>query len=70
MIPLLSDYVVGAGFVSARDFLIGLVSQPIVSSLTQAIIQALPGPNFVSPFPRSMTNNEEFCRFPWSSRRA
>jgi len=35
VIPLLSDYVVKAGFVSSRDFLIGL-----------AIIQAFPGPNF------------------------
>jgi hypothetical protein len=31
VIPLLSDYVVGAGFVSSRDFLIGLVpSTPII----------------------------------------
>lgn len=35
MIPLLADYVVSEGFVSARDFLIGL-----------AVIQAFPGPNF------------------------
>jgi chromate transport protein ChrA len=35
VIPLLREYVVGPGWVSSRDFLIGL-----------AIIQALPGPNF------------------------
>jgi chromate transport protein ChrA len=35
VIPLLREYVVAEGWVSARDFLIGL-----------AIIQALPGPNF------------------------
>lgn len=34
-IPLLRDYVVDPGWVSSRDFLIGL-----------AVIQALPGPNF------------------------
>jgi hypothetical protein len=36
VIPLLSDYVVAEGFVSSRNFLIGL-----------AIIQSFPGPNFV-----------------------
>lgn len=35
VIPLLSAYVVGPGWVTSRDFLIGL-----------AIIQAFPGPNF------------------------
>ncbi|QIW95621.1 hypothetical protein AMS68_001139 [Peltaster fructicola] len=35
VIPLLREYVVGPGWVSSRDFLIGL-----------AIIQAFPGPNF------------------------
>lgn len=35
VIPLLRDYVVDPGWVSSRDFLLGL-----------AIIQALPGPNF------------------------
>lgn len=35
VIPLLRDYVVDPGWVSSRDFLIGL-----------AVIQALPGPNF------------------------
>ena len=35
VIPLLRDYVVGPGWVSPRDFLIGL-----------AVIQAMPGPNF------------------------
>ena len=35
VIPLLREYVVQPGFVSPRDFLIGL-----------AIIQAFPGPNF------------------------
>ncbi|KIW09020.1 uncharacterized protein PV09_00915, partial [Verruconis gallopava] len=35
VIPLLRSYVVGPGWVSSRDFLIGL-----------AIIQAMPGPNF------------------------
>lgn len=35
MIPLLREYVVEPGWVSSRDFLIGL-----------AIIQAMPGPNF------------------------
>ncbi|KAF8969473.1 chromate transporter-domain-containing protein [Flammula alnicola] len=35
VIPLLRDYVVGPGWVSPRDFLLGL-----------AVIQALPGPNF------------------------
>jgi chromate transport protein ChrA len=35
VIPLLRDYVVDPGWVSSRDFLIGL-----------AIIQAMPGPNF------------------------
>jgi chromate transport protein ChrA len=35
VIPLLRDYVVEPGWVSSRDFLIGL-----------AVIQALPGPNF------------------------
>lgn len=35
VIPLLRSYVVGPGWVSSRDFLIGL-----------AIIQAFPGPNF------------------------
>lgn len=35
MIPLLRSYVVGPGWVSSRDFLIGL-----------ALIQAFPGPNF------------------------
>lgn len=35
VIPLLREYVVEPGWVSARDFLIGL-----------AVIQALPGPNF------------------------
>lgn len=29
VIPLLADYVVAEGFVSSRDFLIGLVSSPI-----------------------------------------
>lgn len=51
MIPLLSDYVVGAGFVSSRDFLIGLVQRIIsLSKNVQAIIQAFPGPNFVQRF--------------------
>ncbi|KAF3230904.1 hypothetical protein TWF191_008746 [Orbilia oligospora] len=35
VIPLLRDYIVGEGWVSSRDFLLGL-----------AIIQAFPGPNF------------------------
>ena len=35
VIPLLREYVVEPGWVSPRDFLIGL-----------AMIQALPGPNF------------------------
>jgi chromate transport protein ChrA len=35
VVPLLREYVVAPGWVSARDFLIGL-----------AIIQAMPGPNF------------------------
>ena len=35
VIPLLREYVVGPGWVSSRDFLLGL-----------AIIQAFPGPNF------------------------
>ncbi|EER43161.1 chromate transporter [Histoplasma capsulatum H143] len=51
VIPLLREYVVGPGWVSPRDFLIGL-----------AIIQAFPGPNFnfalsgrfsISPFHES-----------------
>ncbi|PUU78339.1 hypothetical protein B9Z19DRAFT_957992, partial [Tuber borchii] len=35
VIPLLHEYVVGHGWVSSRDFLLGL-----------AIIQDFPGPNF------------------------
>ena len=44
VIPLLREYVVVPGWVSSRDFLLGL-----------AIIQAFPGPNFncthLPPFP-------------------
>jgi hypothetical protein len=53
VIPLLSDYVVSTGFVSSRDFLIGLVTTLRYGANAQAVIQAFPGPNFVKRWKHS-----------------
>lgn len=53
VIPMLRSYVVDPGWVSSRDFLIGL-----------AIIQAFPGPNFnFAVFLNALPNHPR--RIPW-----